>query len=293
MDKQSASREEVDLDKSKEPKHERLSTSDLNEIISQNLTSAIYDERLDISIDLNDEFESKSNASSARRRSSVSYSQPNTPRARSLSPVSDVSSISDLSTEYLESCTESTNSESCASLNSMNSSAMSADFAFLQFHQHPISEDRIEILDDASKSMLEPSKKKRKKKKKDRLIKASSYDNTPKHRRAKSRQISRSRPLTRRNSKDCMDISALARLATKSIELWSIAEVQEWLKIIHSGKYKEYAVHFKSKKIDGKRLYKLNRQMLQSMGIYHPGARKGILAALQKLKSRVSRLSLL
>jgi len=288
MDKMTASRDEVNHEKEK---HERLPTPDLNDIITQNLSSAIYDERLDISIDLNDELESKSNASSVRRRSSMSYSQPNTPRARSLSPVSDVSSISELSTEY-QSCSES-NSESCASLNSMNSSAMSADFAFLQFRQRSsICEDRIEILDDTSKSLLVESKpstkRKNKKKKENTLDKASSYDlSKPGHRRAKSRQISRSKPVTRRNSKDCLDISTLARLSTKSIELWSNAEVLEWIKVIHSGKYREYAVHFKRKKIDGRKLYKMNRQLLQSMEIYHPAARKGILAALQKLKSRV------
>lgn len=92
----------------------------------------------------------------------------------------------------------------------------------------------------------------------------------------------------RRSSKDCLDISGIGRLSTKSIETWNVSEVVEWIKLIDNGKYKEYAEKFRIKKIDGKKLFKMNRSILQGIEVYHPAARKAILAALQKMKMKVS-----
>ena len=172
---------------------------------------------------------------------------------------------------------------------------------------------------------LNKANKKKKKKKLDRITKAKSHNNEnnahksslsrSSHRRAQSNMVShfpskshlkskskskskaksklnsKSRPRPklkqRRSSKDCLDITAISRLTTKSIETWSVSEVVEWVKLIDSGKYKEYADKFRIKKIDGKKLFKMNRSMLQGIDIHHPAARKAILAALQKMKAKV------
>ncbi len=127
------------------------------------------------------------------------------------------------------------------------------------------------------------------KKKKHKLTKSMSYDthsSQSKHKKT-VKKSKESKFKQRRNSKDCLDITAISKLTTKSIEEWSISEVTEWVKLIDHGKYKEYAEKFEQKKIDGKKLYKMNRTMLQSIEINHPSARKAILAALQKLKAKV------
>ena len=145
-----------------------------------------------------------------------------------------------------------------------------------------------------SKTSLDIATKKKKKHKKNKgsysLSKSISHDTSINNKRHKHKHKHKKSPkpkMKRRNSKDCLDITQLSRLSTKSIETWSISEVVEWVKLIDNGKYKEYAEKFQSKKIDGKKLYKMNRAMLQSIQVYHPSARKAILAALQKLKAKV------
>jgi len=303
-------------------KHKEL-TQALHEIIAQNLTVGVYDDP-DHEGDLNDNhIDASRTASQAslRRRGSVSYSQPSTPkRSRSFSPVSsDLSSLSDLSTEF----NEDSNSESCASLNSLNSvgstptnEAVHNDFTIEHdtIHEHGIIHINDDETSEASKDITlkvpkhirkkhkSRSRAKLKKKKKHALCRRQSvsYESsrsrsstksavTPKkkgHKRSRS-SAAQSVLVVRRNSKDCLDISAMSRLATKSIELWAVSEVCAWLRLIDNGKYREHAPTFKARRVDGRKLYKLNRSALQSLGVYHPAARKAILAALQRMKTKV------
>ena len=116
----------------------------------------------------------------------------------------------------------------------------------------------------------------------------SSKSSKTKHRvHFKSPPHSRGRSRKRRTSKDCLDITGISRLSTKAIELWDVSEDVECVKLIDNGKYKEYANKFRMKKIDGRKLFKMNRSMLQAIDVYHPSARKAILAALQRMKSKV------
>merc|ERR1712228_14271 len=210
-------------------------------------------------------------------RGSVSYSQPSSPKGDfSLSPVSS------LSTE----CNEDYDSESCASLNSVNSSMCdeyllntpilrASQSKEITIHENeeniinitPINTECEQINSIKLKLPTPKIKKKRKSKK---------------HKTKKSIKHK-----ARRNSKDCSDITLISRLTAKSIQLWSVSDVVQWIKWIEHGKFKEHAHKFRDKKIDGKKLNRMNRSMLQHIEIYHPLARKSILAHLQKLKKKI------
>eukprot|EP01084_Bolivina_argentea_P076367 138395_1 len=94
----------------------------------------------------------------------------------------------------------------------------------------------------------------------------------------------------KRNNKDGSNVTSIQYVMNKSIQLWSVNDVIQWVKYIDNGKYRKYATTFKTKRIDGKKLLKMNGAILQSI-IYHASARKAILSALQPLKKKAQTTS--
>eukprot|EP01084_Bolivina_argentea_P072641 131894_1 len=279
----------------------------IHAIMKQNLTIGVYDQDAydHDAIDLDGEHvDMKSYVSANWHRGSVSYSQPSSPKGnRSLSPVTSVSSLSELSNDSYVG-----DSESCASLNSVNSTDSALYNALHESAQAVIVENTENITSPAltplkhrQKSSTPPhtlpkSKSNAKRKKgKHKIAKSISFEqfflstSDIKTKKKPKTQKTKRKSRKRRDSKDCLDMTALARLTTKPIQEWSISDVSQWVKLIDNGKYKEYACNFRSKKIDGKKLYKMNRAILQSIEIYHPSVRKAILAALQRLKLQMRR----
>merc|ERR1711971_1099622 len=142
----------------------------------------------------------------------------------SLSPASSISSLS-------SEC----DSESCASLNSVNTPIIRS------LHSTEMIISPLNISSDFTLKLPSPTTRKRKRKKQ-------------KH---KTQKLPKSRNKTRRNSKDCSDITIMSRLTAKPLQEWTVREVIQWIKYIEHGKFKECAHKFQSKKIDGKKLNRL------------------------------------